>query len=79
MSGHPSTRKHGAKQSTPDPGRFNMKSVSRLLRFSCMDMHGDSQICGRMAVEYGKLVAKERIGPFGFIYYGIVTIDNVTI
>lgn len=44
-----------------------------------MDMHGDSQICGRMAVEYGKLVAKERIGPFGFIYYGIVTIYNVTI
>lgn len=44
-----------------------------------MDMHGDSQICGRMAVEYGKLVAKERIGPFGFIYHGIVTIDNVTI
>ena len=23
-----------------------------------MDMHGDSQICGRMAVEYGKLVAE---------------------
>lgn len=34
-----------------------------------MDMHGDSQICGRMAVEYGKLVAKERLGPFGFIFH----------
>ena len=78
MSGHPSTGKHGAKQSTPYPGRFYMKSVSRSLRFSCMDMHGDSKICGRMAVGYAKLVAKDRIGPFGFIYYGTVTIYNET-
>ena len=49
-----------------------MESVSRGQPFCYMDMHGDLQICGGMAIEYGKLVVKVTLGPFGFTYYGTV-------
>ncbi len=49
-----------------------MKSASRGQPFCYMDMHGDLQICGGMAIEYGKLVVKVTFGPFGFTYCGTV-------